>query len=79
MTSNRSDKQGSDLPNNLSGPAQGAFAAAGITSLEQIAALSEAEILKLHGVGPKTIPTLRSALEARGLAFATRDSAKSKE
>jgi hypothetical protein len=79
MTSTKDDKQSSDLPANLSRPARGAFAAAGITSLEQIAALTEADILKLHGVGPKTIPTLRSALEARGLTFATRGPAKSKE
>jgi hypothetical protein len=33
--------------------------------------VTEAELLQLHGVGPKTIRTLRPALAARGLAFAS--------
>lgn len=63
----------SDLPTNLSRPAQGALAEAGITSLEDIARLTEAELLALHGVGPKTIRQLRPALEAKGLSFAPPD------
>jgi hypothetical protein len=43
---------------------------AGYTSLEQIAAASEGDLLALHGFGPKAIPLLREALAARGLSFA---------
>ncbi|MET0392042.1 MAG: hypothetical protein ABW019_02825 [Chitinophagaceae bacterium] len=42
---------------------------AGITTLHQLAALSEKEILELHGMGPASLPILRSALQAAGLAF----------
>jgi hypothetical protein len=54
----------------LSAPARGALEHAGITSLSELSRHSEREILKLHGVGPKTIPTLRQALHNAGMAFA---------
>lgn len=59
----------SKLPGKMSHPAQRALAHAGINCLEQVAQLSEAELLKLHGLGPKTIRQLREALEAAGLSF----------
>jgi DNA-directed RNA polymerase alpha subunit len=59
----------SDLPTNLSNPARRALEAAGYLRLEQIAKLSEAEILKLHGVGPKTLEPVRRALAEKGLSF----------
>ena len=58
------------LAPGLSQPAQRALIAAGYTRLEQLAGVSEADLLKLHGVGPKTITTLRQTLAAQGLAFA---------
>ena len=70
MTVEQHPEQDSDLPRALSNPARNALTAAGIRRLDQVAAHTEAEILKLHGVGPKTIPVLRAALAARGLAFA---------
>jgi len=60
----------SDLPPGLAKPAQRALAAAGYVRLEQIAGASEAELLKLHGMGPKAIEQLRRALAARELSFA---------
>ena len=54
----------------LSGPARGALVEAGITTLEQLSQYSEREILKLHGVGPKSMPTLRLTLSDAGMAFA---------
>ena len=39
----------------------------GITTLAQAASLTEAELLALHGVGPKAVRVLRDALEARGM------------
>ena len=44
------------------------------TRLAQLTAVSEAELLRLHGVGPKATRLLREALAAQGLAFAGRDS-----
>jgi hypothetical protein len=64
----------SDIPTNIGKPAQRALSAAGYVRLDQLAGVSEAELLKLHGVGPKAIGLLRSALAARGQSFADVDS-----
>jgi predicted flap endonuclease-1-like 5' DNA nuclease len=61
---------GSDLPTTIGAPARRALLAAGYTRLEQLAALREADMLRLHGVGPKAVRLLRQALAERGLAFA---------
>jgi hypothetical protein len=50
-------------------PAANALGLAGITTLEQVAEHTEAELLDLHGVGPKAVRTLREALAASGRAF----------
>lgn len=52
-----------------SGPAQSALEAAGITHLEQLAEHSEAEIAKLHGMGPKALRILKETLAEHGLRF----------
>jgi len=58
----------SNLP-KLASPAQRALAAAGITRLEQLTRISEAELAQLHGIGPNALKTLRLALEENGLTF----------
>jgi DNA-directed RNA polymerase alpha subunit len=63
------DTPESDLPPKLGKPAQRALAAAGYVRLEQLTSVSEAELLKLHGMGPKAIGQLREALAAKGLTF----------
>lgn len=60
--------QEDDLP-KLSAPARRALATLGIYRLEQVTAFSEAEIKKLHGMGPNGIEQLRRALAERGLSF----------
>jgi hypothetical protein len=66
----RPDKeQENDFPAGLSNPARRALASAGYTRLEQLSAVSEAEIVRLHGVGPNALAKLRDALAARGLSF----------
>ncbi|MET0467935.1 MAG: helix-hairpin-helix domain-containing protein [Aeromicrobium sp.] len=62
----------SDLPRSIGRPATNALAAQGITSLEQVAGLTEAELLALHGVGPKAVRLLREALAAHGRVFGSR-------
>ena len=62
-------EQESDLP-KLSAPAHRALAGAGIERLEQLTRLSEAEVKKLHGIGPNALKQLHSALAAKGLSFA---------
>ena len=70
MKMNQNDEQESDLPSGLSNPARRALAGAGYVRLEQFTRLSEAELLRLHGMGPKGVDTIRRALAARGLSFA---------
>lgn len=70
MEQNNIDESESDLPAGLSRPAQRALAAAGYTRLDQLTEASEAELLKLHGMGPKAIEQIRRALAARGQSFA---------
>lgn len=55
-----------DLPASIGGPATAALAQAGITRLAQVAAHPQAELLALHGVGPKAIRILKDTLEERG-------------
>ena len=57
-------------PNGVAKPAQRALSAAGIHNLTQLTEISEAELLKLHGMGPKAIRHLREALAKQNLTFA---------
>ncbi len=66
----KSDTTHSDLPEKLGQPAYRALAGAGIQRLEQLTQFSEAEIKKIHGIGPNALGKLREALAAKGLAFA---------
>jgi predicted flap endonuclease-1-like 5' DNA nuclease len=58
-----------DLP-PIGRPANSALLQAGITTLAQVAAHGRAELLAMHGVGPKAITILAAALADRGLTFA---------
>ena len=69
-------QQESDLPVGLSAPALRALNGAGYVRLEQLTRVSEAELKKLHGLGPRGIDLLRIALEAKGLSFAESKSSK---
>lgn len=53
----------------ISAPARRALDNAGISTLKQLAEWTEKDLLKLHGMGPGTMPKLRKALEEEGLAF----------
>lgn len=59
----------SDLP-KLASPARRALASAGISRLEQLTRFSEADLMRLHGMGPNAVDTLRRALADKGLSFA---------
>ena len=63
-------QHGSDLPVGLSAPALRALNGAGYKRLDQLTRVSEAELKKLHGLGPRGIDLLRSALNTKGLSFA---------
>ena len=59
----------SDLPRSLGKVATRELAVHGITRFDQLTDVSESELLKIHGVGPKAIGILRAELGARGLGF----------
>ena len=70
MNKQRSNNPDLDLPAGLAQPAIRALTGAGITRIEQLANFTEAEIKKLHGMGPNAIGKIREALAAKGLDFA---------
>lgn len=58
-----------DFLTRVSAPARRALERENILTLEQLASLTEKEILKLHGIGPRAIPALRKELADQGLNF----------
>ena len=62
-----------DLPAKLAAPARRALAAAGYSRLEQLSGIAEGELLKLHGMGPKALEQIRTALREAGLPTITKD------
>jgi hypothetical protein len=58
-----------DLPHGIGRPATRALTLAGLTRLDQFTTVREAELLRLHGVGPKAVGVIRRALAERGLTF----------
>lgn len=58
-----------DLPNEIGRTAARELSLHGITSLEQVAAHSEDELLAIHGVGPKAVRILGESLSAKGLSY----------
>jgi hypothetical protein len=58
-----------ELPTGIGKPATRALFGAGVRTLEQLAEWSEADLLALHGVGPKAVRVLREALADHGLSL----------
>ena len=61
--------QTSDLP-KIGAPATRALQSIGITELKQLTKVTEAELLQLHGFGPRALGILHEALRERKLSFA---------
>ena len=59
-----------DFPRGIGKPALRALHRVGVTKLENLTRFTEADLLQLHGMGPKALRALRDALAERGLAFA---------
>jgi hypothetical protein len=57
----------SDFP-KISQPALRALHSAGYDHLEQLVGVTELELSKLHGMGPKALGILREALAAKNLS-----------
>jgi DNA-directed RNA polymerase alpha subunit len=58
-----------DFP-KIGAPAKRALANAGYKRLEDLTRVTEADVSKLHGMGPKAIRLLCEALEELGWSFA---------
>jgi DNA-directed RNA polymerase alpha subunit len=57
------------FPPGMSGPALRALAAAGIQSVDALAAWTESDLARLHGLGPRALGLLKVALQERGRSF----------
>ncbi|KAB1655085.1 hypothetical protein F8O01_12540 [Pseudoclavibacter chungangensis] len=65
MSTRDTPPQIGDLP-PIGRPANSALLAIGVTTLDGVAALGRSALLALHGVGPKAVRILETALEERG-------------
>lgn len=61
---------GSDLPAGIGKAATRALVHARLATLDQVATRTEAELLALHGVGPKAVRVLADALAEKGMSLA---------
>ncbi|KPN96317.1 RNA polymerase alpha subunit C-terminal domain-containing protein [Lysinibacillus sp. ZYM-1] len=65
----KENKPTSGFLSTLSSPARNALVREGIDTLQELANYTEKDILKIHGIGPASIPSMRSSLEEVGLSF----------
>jgi uncharacterized protein YdhG (YjbR/CyaY superfamily) len=62
-------RKNKNFMDELGMPARRALEHHGIKTLKQLSGFTEKEILKLHGIGPSSIPKLQASLAAAGLGF----------
>ena len=53
--------------NKLSNPAKNSLLHEGINDFDKLSALTEKELLSIHGIGPKSLPVVRECLAQEGL------------
>lgn len=63
------------FPPGMSAPSLRALEAAGLRSMRDLSGWTEAELAKLHGVGPKALALLLAAMKRQGIRF--RDGSRS--
>lgn len=68
-TCDKENKPSSGFLSKLSSPARNALVHEGIDTLQKLSLYTEKEILNIHGIGPASLPKLRSSLEEEGLSF----------
>jgi hypothetical protein len=64
------DEFGTDFPREIGRVARRELAGHGYTRLDQLNGVSVAELLAIHGVGPKAVRILGDELARRGSSFA---------
>ncbi len=68
-TCNKKNGPTSGFLSKLSAPARNALIHVEVTTLEELSRYIEKEILKLHGIGPASLPIFKQALAEKGLSF----------
>lgn len=68
-TCNKENKPESGFLSKLSSPARNALIREGIDNLQKLSKYTEKEILKFHGIGPASLPIMKTSLEEEGLSF----------
>ncbi|KOP71013.1 RNA polymerase alpha subunit C-terminal domain-containing protein [Cytobacillus solani] len=68
-TCDKANKPQSGFLSKLSSPARNALVHKGIDTLQELSNYTEKEILKLHGIGPASLPIMRRSLQEEGLSF----------
>ena len=68
-TCDKENKPKSGFLSKLSSPARNALVHAEIDTLKELSKYTEKEILKIHGIGPASLPTMRTLLEDEVLSF----------
>ena len=66
---NKENKPESGFLSKLSSPARNALVHEGINTLQELSKFTEKDILKLHGIGPASLPIMRASLQEEGLSF----------
>ena len=79
MKSKNPEPSKTDFPLGIGNPARSALEHAGYTKLKQLTKVTEKELAKLHGMGPKALGILRETLEVKGMSFATDSKPKAKK
>ncbi|NQX58787.1 DNA-binding protein [Paenibacillus qinlingensis] len=69
MSTNKQEEEQWVLPKGVASPARRALAGAGITKLHDFTRITETDLMKLHGMGPKARDLIREELTAKGLSF----------
>lgn len=58
-----------NFPAGIARPALRALNSAGLTELRHLSRIREADLAALHGMGPKALDLLRSAMRSAGIQF----------
>ena len=68
-TCDKENKPESGFLSKLSSPARNALIREGIDTPKELSKYTKKEILKMHGIGPASLPILKAELEAKRLSF----------
>jgi DNA-directed RNA polymerase alpha subunit len=69
MTNKKQIASDFDALPGVAAPARRALANAGYTRLAQLTKTTKAELMQLHGMGPKAMGAIKKAMREQGLAF----------